>query len=289
MNQPEEGPIVIDSSGAAAYASRASESAKWAAEICRRVAETKNKEVLGLYQLSEKFDAMVEGWTVVAHTAGSGQSASAIQSGAQALIGLTQYLAPLATAKSIDPIIETAIVSGDSMGAVTLSVVNLAVPEPPERVLRILGGEISKQKEFVTDKLPKDISPTFTAAWENLASDFSDPARGAAFLMREVVRHTLDYYAPESAIKSCGWFKPDPDSKSGITRRHRIRYIVERYFSEKPYMNDTLQALEDSYGDLSEAHARGPLEKRKVESYMYQATKILYEFLDGLQRPGWSS
>ena len=216
---------------------------------------------------------------MIAQRVPSSQSYIAIQSGAQAVVGLTQYIEPLAVWKVTDPRIETVIVSGDSVGAATFSVISLVVPDPPQRIVRILSSQADKQREFVKERLPQEISPTFVSAWEFLATDYTDPGRGAAFLMREVVRKTLDHYAPEQAIKSCGWFTPDEDSKSGITRAHRIRHIVERFFSERPYMKDTLKALEDSYGNLSEAHKLGPLEKAKVESYIYQATKTLYDLL----------
>lgn len=44
---------------------------------------------------------------------------------------------------------------------------------------------------------------------------------------RELVRHVLSELAPDAEIKACAWYQPDETSKSGITRAHAIRYVIQ--------------------------------------------------------------
>lgn len=55
----------------------------------------------------------------------------------------------------------------------------------------------------------------------------------AAVGLRELLRETFELLAPDQEILRCKWFKPDRTSKSGVTRRHRIRFTVYGYVSPK--------------------------------------------------------
>lgn len=46
----------------------------------------------------------------------------------------------------------------------------------------------------------------------------------AAF--RELVRHVFDHLAPDEEIKKCDWYKPEPSSRTGVTRAHRVGFVI---------------------------------------------------------------
>ena len=64
----------------------------------------------------------------------------------------------------------------------------------------------------------------------------------AANAFRELLRELLETLAPDECVKECHWFKPDPSSRNGVTRKHRILYSIPGYvgvglFSKK-FSND---------------------------------------------------
>lgn len=43
---------------------------------------------------------------------------------------------------------------------------------------------------------------------------------------RELVRDVLDHLAPNEEIKQCSWYVPDPTSGTGVTRGHRVSFVI---------------------------------------------------------------
>lgn len=43
---------------------------------------------------------------------------------------------------------------------------------------------------------------------------------------RELVRHVFDNLAPDEEIKKCDWYKPEPTSRTGVTRAHRVGFVI---------------------------------------------------------------
>jgi hypothetical protein len=80
-------------------------------------------------------------------------------------------------------------------------------------------------------------------AWSALASGQPDAARQAAHSARELIDQVLKEGAADDAVKTATWFKPDSSSKTGVTRRHRLRYVMEMNIGQ---ISDT---------DLTEAEA----------------------------------
>lgn len=84
--------------------------------------------------------------------------------------------------------------------------------------------DIDKLNSFFTDEFENDL---FQAAIKNLSSEYhSLTFNNFAYAMRELIRHLLHRSAPDEEIRKCSWFKHDPTSKSGITRRHRLQYMI---------------------------------------------------------------
>lgn len=74
------------------------------------------------------------------------------------------------------------------------------------------------------------ISPTLVelrdGAWAAIASARPDSLRQAAHSARELVDQALKSGAPDDVIRSMPGFKPDASSRSGITRRHRLQFLM---------------------------------------------------------------
>ena len=44
--------------------------------------------------------------------------------------------------------------------------------------------------------------------------------------IRELVRDIFDHLAPNEEIKHCSWYVPDATSATGVTRAHRVSYVI---------------------------------------------------------------
>lgn len=36
----------------------------------------------------------------------------------------------------------------------------------------------------------------------------------------------FDHLAPDDEVKRCTWYKPEPSSKTGVTRAHRVGFVI---------------------------------------------------------------
>lgn len=65
-------------------------------------------------------------------------------------------------------------------------------------------------------------------AWSAVASSEPDALRQAAHSARELIDQTLKLSAPDEQVKAEPWYQSDATSRSGVTRRHRLRFLMER-------------------------------------------------------------
>lgn len=63
-------------------------------------------------------------------------------------------------------------------------------------------------------------------AWSMVASSSADALRQAAHSARELIDQTLRKVGHDEIVRSMPDFKPDATSRSGITRRHRVKAIM---------------------------------------------------------------
>jgi hypothetical protein len=84
-------------------------------------------------------------------------------------------------------------------------------------------------------------------AWSAVVSGQADAPRQAAHSARELIDQVLKESAPDGAVKAATWFTPDKTSKTGVTRRHRIKFTMETH---RGRVSDT---------DLAEAMAAADL------------------------------
>jgi len=74
----------------------------------------------------------------------------------------------------------------------------------------------------------------FDATLQSLR-DLGNPLHATNFSngFRELTRNILDSLAPKEQLQASPWFKPDPTSRDGFTRRHRIQYVIHGGLSAK--------------------------------------------------------
>ncbi len=63
-------------------------------------------------------------------------------------------------------------------------------------------------------------------AWAAVLTDLPDSLRQAAHSARELIDQTLREGAPDNQVRLMPEFSPDSSSRTGITRRHRLRYLM---------------------------------------------------------------
>lgn len=91
----------------------------------------------------------------------------------------------------------------------------------------------AKYKEHIAEVLlngfEKELLDT---SFVNLSHEGALRFNNFAYALRELMRHLLHRLAPGNEVKACAWFKPDPTSKTGITRKHRIKYAIQGGLSD---------------------------------------------------------
>jgi Predicted pPIWI-associating nuclease len=65
-------------------------------------------------------------------------------------------------------------------------------------------------------------------AWSALSSAEPDALRQAAHSARELIDQTLKLGASDENVKCQPWYRPEKLSQSGITRKHRLKLLVEQ-------------------------------------------------------------
>ena len=65
-------------------------------------------------------------------------------------------------------------------------------------------------------------------AWSSLASMEPDALRQAAHSGRELIDQTLKLGAPDEVVKTQTWYQLEKTSATGVTRKHRLRLLVEQ-------------------------------------------------------------
>ena len=74
-----------------------------------------------------------------------------------------------------------------------------------------------------------------------------NPVRFAntANTLRELFRELMEAIAPDVEVQKACWFKPDPSSKNGITRRHRCQFSVYGYVAPSNFAKNFAKSVDD--------------------------------------------
>lgn len=96
--------------------------------------------------------------------------------------------------------------------------------------------------------------------WSAATSSAPDSPRHAAHSARELLRQVLDAVAPIEEVRTQSWFQPDKSSRSGITRRMRVRLALQKRGlgnseRDRKVVESAMALISDLYDKLSaEAH-----------------------------------
>lgn len=252
-----------------------------------KVVRHKKKEIEDIQDVQKNVDAFTGYWQ--AHPVPPSPWANtSLASGANFVHDFRSYVEGLRSEEFTGAVLGTIVASGDSMGSIGLTLLHIA--PPPEFARQkletkfIVINNAPKRKERRKDvclhlkKISAHLADSYDAAWENLETNFNDPARGAAFLMREVITQILDFLAPKEVIKTLSNFVPDLSAKDGVTRRHRLGYIAANRAKDnfnKELIESSIKAFLDNYEALNDAHKIGSLDKDEIESFLFQSDDLL--------------
>ena len=84
-------------------------------------------------------------------------------------------------------------------------------------------------------------------AWEAVHSGGADALRQAAHSGRELIEQVLKEGAPDDQVRMQSNFVSDPSSKTGITRRHRLRFLMAKF---KSVESDSAYSVAEKACDL---------------------------------------
>jgi DNA-binding PadR family transcriptional regulator len=76
------------------------------------------------------------------------------------------------------------------------------------------------------DRIAGNLIEIRAGAWAAVSSRRPDSLRQAAHSARELIEQALKEGAPDEAVRSMRGFSQDATSRNGITRRHRLRYLM---------------------------------------------------------------
>lgn len=246
----------------------------------------KKKEIADIRGVKKNVEVMRDYWK--ANPISSSPSGdAALASGSNFVHDFRDYVEGLRPEECNGIIFESMVASGDSMGSIGMTLLNVAPPERARKEIEFRFVEINntpKRKERRKDicsnlqKISPHLVPLYNSAWENLETNLNDPERSAIFQMRELLSHVLDLLAPKDAIKGLPNFVPDPTAKDGVTRRHRLEYIATNKAKDnfnKKVIEDLIKAFLDNFEVLNGAHKKGSLNKLQSESFLFQADDLL--------------
>lgn len=236
------------------------------------VIRIKKKEIEDIQGVQRNVGALTDYWQ--AHPIPTSPSANAsIVSGSNLIHDFRGYVEGLKPEEFAGPVLGSIVASGDTMGSVGLTLMHIAPPpEPARKELEIKFIEIKeapgrkerrKEVKAYLQKISSHLVQMYDGAWESLETNYSDPARGAAFQMREVVSQVLDFLS---------------GNQNGLTRRDKLEHIAANRAkdnSQKELIKSSIKAFLDNYEALNEAHKRKPLDKGEVESLLFQADDLL--------------
>lgn len=63
-------------------------------------------------------------------------------------------------------------------------------------------------------------------AWLNFYRGTPESSTQACHTLREILTAILDRFAPNDDVKTAPWWKPDTQTRDGVSKRHKVKYLV---------------------------------------------------------------
>lgn len=113
-------------------------------------------------------------------------------------------------------------------------------------------------------------------AYDAVLDRQTDWQRQASASLVELIDHTLRSAAPNDKVTSQTWYVPDKTSKSGLTRKHRVRYFLEQKNGDR---SESSEQVVNKAWEFIEA-ARSKLENIKHSSESQQEVEQLIKLVE---------
>jgi hypothetical protein len=122
-------------------------------------------------------------------------------------------------------------------------------------------------------------------AWSARSSGQPDSLRQLAHSARELIDQVLKEGAPDEDVRALPGFQPDRSSRTGITRRHRLRFLMRKFKGQESETDlkvaestlDAVIAIDDKLQALS--HGRSSPEASDVDDALHLMELLLKRLL----------
>jgi hypothetical protein len=171
---------------------------------------------------------------------------------------------------------------------------DLVAPEDWVEITEAGREALSRGTLDELDRALREISPRLVeiraGAWAAIRSAQPDAVRQAAHSGRELIDQTLKEGVPDDEVRADPTFASDPSSKSGITRKHRLRVLMRKYRGE---VSDSDLAVAEAAinlmlaldnGLISAAHSRLAASRNDVRDALEAAEIALRRVLSAQER-----
>lgn len=125
-------------------------------------------------------------------------------------------------------------------------------------------------------KSDSDLISMRYGAYDAILDRQTDWQRQAAASLVELIDHTLRTAAPNDEVTAQSWYAADTSSKTGITRKHRVRYFLEQ---KNPSRSKSDEEIVDKAWQLIES-CRGKLEGIKHTSQDKEEVEQLIKLVE---------
>ena len=131
-------------------------------------------------------------------------------------------------------------------------------------------------------------SPHLQVVLNGIVASFGETTNSLRFPntgngLRELLRELFYEMAPDHFIKDCKWFEPDPNSKCGITRKHRAMFAVYSYLEPAEFPTTFVTTVDDLSRNIGDNVARlnkfTHFTKDSLETSEEEATSVFTETL----------
>jgi hypothetical protein len=126
------------------------------------------------------------------------------------------------------------------------------------KILQAHEFEILSLEQSLDQKLRDYRHPHLNQIFQSALQSYRDSSNTLRFTnagngLRELIRELFIKIAPDQELKRCSWFVPNKESKTGVTRAHRIRFAIFSYLSEKDFPESFCEEVDSLCKEILES------------------------------------
>jgi hypothetical protein len=119
-----------------------------------------------------------------------------------------------------------------------------------------------------------DLGERRREAWMTLERGTPESAAQACHSMREILTHLLDAFAKNADVKKAGWWQPDAQTRAGVSKRHKVKYLMTCK-SDVIVSEDLTTALDGQIDRALELHNQAIRLAHHNESATYGTARLV--------------